>query len=140
MVKRRSRIPRLPPYSIAQQDAYIRSRFPGFRFHKNRHCWVGAIKSDQLSRAYTLRITYRLGRIPKVTVDELPRAEYAKHTYADGSLCLYYPEDEGAWHDRAYIAETLIPWACEWLVFYEHWKVTGDWLGKEAPHDPDTVK
>jgi hypothetical protein len=27
------------------------------------------------------------------------------------------------------IALTIIPWLLEWLVYYEAWLVTGEWLG-----------
>jgi hypothetical protein len=28
-----------------------------------------------------------------------------------------------------YIADTIVPWAALWLVFYEYWLATGLWLG-----------
>jgi len=31
--------------------------------------------------------------------------------------------------------ETIIPWTAEWIVFYELWKITGEWLGSAALHD-----
>ncbi len=27
------------------------------------------------------------------------------------------------------IATTVIPWLLEWLVYYEAWQATGEWLG-----------
>ena len=27
------------------------------------------------------------------------------------------------------IAETIVPWASEWLFYYEIWKGTGEWYG-----------
>ncbi|MDY0295864.1 MAG: hypothetical protein RB296_00975 [Acidobacteriota bacterium] len=41
------------------------------------------------------------------------------------------------------IAKTIVPWASEWLIFYELWLATGEWLGggihagtyKEDPED-----
>ena len=33
-----------------------------------------------------------------------------------------------------YVHETIVPWTAEWIVFYELWKITGEWLGPEAPH------
>jgi hypothetical protein len=60
----------------------------------------------------------------------------AQHRFRDGSLCLYYPKD-GSWHDRLYIAATIIPWTAEWLFYYEYWMKFGNWLGPEAPHETE---
>ena len=43
-------------------------------------------------------------------------------------LCLFMPKYE-EWKPFMYISETIIPWASEWLVFYELWLSTGEWLG-----------
>jgi len=36
------------------------------------------------------------------------------------------------------IADTIIPWASEWLFHYEIWKVTKTWHG--GGHDPSPGK
>ncbi len=41
-------------------------------------------------------------------------------------LCLYYGDE---FKRGMSIAETLIPWAAEWLYFYELWLASGKWLG-----------
>ena len=28
-----------------------------------------------------------------------------------------------------FIADTIVPWACEWLLHYEIWLATGEWHG-----------
>ncbi len=56
------------------------------------------------------------------------------HLYADGSLCLYWPK-EWRWSRKAIIAETILPWAANWLLYYELWLDTGEWLGPSS-HDP----
>lgn len=32
------------------------------------------------------------------------------------------------------IAETIVPWTALWLLYYELWLETDEWLGPEAPH------
>ena len=49
------------------------------------------------------------------------------------NLCLYW--SPGREFDVSmYLAETIIPWATEWLMYYELWHATGKWVGPEAPH------
>jgi hypothetical protein len=43
------------------------------------------------------------------------------------------------------IHETIIPWTAEWIVFYEIWRITGQWHGLAAPHGtgektPETIR
>ena len=33
------------------------------------------------------------------------------------------------WDSEQLIADTYMPWAMEWLVFFEPWLATGEWLG-----------
>jgi hypothetical protein len=50
------------------------------------------------------------------------------------TLCLFLGNRE--WHVSIPIADTLVPWASEWLLFYELWLATGGpWLG-EGEHPP----
>lgn len=50
------------------------------------------------------------------------------HMYSDGSLCLFYPEYE-EWHYKDWWSDTIIPWTCLWLYYYEAWLQTDEWLG-----------
>lgn len=50
------------------------------------------------------------------------------HLYSNGSLCLYY-SDYDEWSYEDLWADTLIPWTCLWLYFFELWLATGEWLG-----------
>jgi len=43
-------------------------------------------------------------------------------------LCLFDPEG-GEWKAGQAIARTTIPWASEWLMYYELWLVDGVWRG-----------
>ena len=52
--------------------------------------------------------------------------ESLPHVYSDGTLCLH---ENGDWSARMLIADSTVPWAAEWLAYYEIWKATGDWHG-----------
>lgn len=48
------------------------------------------------------------------------------HVYDDGTLCLY---ERGEWNDNMFLADTIVPWASEWLAHYEIWLGHGKWYG-----------
>lgn len=58
------------------------------------------------------------------------------HVYStvDQKICLYYPKI-GEWKETMFIAKTLVPWASEWLFFYEIWVLTGEWRGGGIHHE-----
>lgn len=61
------------------------------------------------------------------------------HVYntMEQKICLYdwrYAE----WNATMPIAYTIVPWASEWLYYYEIWSVTGEWLG--GGHHPANNK
>ena len=43
-------------------------------------------------------------------------------------LCLYSWK-KNQWTKEKLISSTIIPWASEWLEFYELWLISGKWLG-----------
>lgn len=95
-----------------------------------------------MSVEYTVGIRYAHRRRPKVTVItptlETRPDEPLPHIYPGNELCLYYGNEfDGSKH---FIATTIVPWASEWLYFYEHWMGTGKWLGTEAPHPLGVAK
>lgn len=92
--------------------------------------WTGHLQPSPLSIRYKVRIAYRLGKRPVVTIIEpcLERLEGERlpHVYEKDELCLYYP---GEWSGKSHIADTIIPWISEWLLHYEIWLATGGWQG-----------
>jgi hypothetical protein len=114
--------------------------------------WIGRWRPSELSDEYTIRIFYRQGFRPKISIlhpklaladgkDRLP------HVYGEGQddICVHRPEE---WNKGMFIASAIMPWISQWLYFYETWVVTGKWLGKgthptrrehsdSAPDKPD---
>jgi hypothetical protein len=83
---------------------------------------------------YKIRIEFREGFMPNVFIVSpfiTPKSEI--HMYSEGCLCLFYPK-EFKWMNTTKIADFTIPWIVEWILFYELWKVTGQWEGKEQSH------
>jgi hypothetical protein len=99
---------------------------------RNKLQWRMAVQPTPLSDRYDLRFTYSLEKAPRVFVvqPELQQLsdEPIPHMYSDGSLCLYLP-GSGEWDRSMLLSDTNIPWACEWLYFYELWLGTGTWCG-----------
>jgi hypothetical protein len=88
------------------------------------------------SRTYTVRLVYRHGRRPRVTVTDPPLARHPgaqtlPHVYPGDELCLYYP---GQWKHNMLLANTILPWTTEWLIHYELWLITGRWAGGGHTH------
>lgn len=50
------------------------------------------------------------------------------YSFSQQKLCLYLPGKQD-WSSSMNLADTIIPWACEWLFFYEMWLITGSWYG-----------
>jgi len=101
--------------------------------------WTGVLQPTPLSRAYTIRITCATDAHPRVVVAHPTLAsrpdEPLPHVYREGCLCLY---EDGEWQPSMFIAETIVPWACEWLAHYEIWKATGHWCADgRAPATPE---
>src|SRR5262249_53838732 len=67
----------------------------------------------------------RIERRPETPLDRVPHLYREAHP---AELCIYYPPG-GEWHEMDSIADTLLPWACEWCARYELWRATGMWTG-----------
>ena len=98
------------------------------------------------SEVYIIKFSVQVGRksvkvIPvKPHIGREVNGRKVPHMYKDGSLCLYYPK----WSEWKYTdkwTETLVPWACLWLHYYEIWLVTDEWLGggKHGAHKDESI-
>ena len=102
--------------------------------------WVQSVTPTPISENYTLKLKYSYSKGVNVYVVEPKELKLAEgkerlpHVYSqkEQRLCLYYPSDENRdrrWCPDMYFAKTVVPWAVEWLEFYEYWLGTGIWLG-----------
>jgi len=96
------------------------------------------VRPTPLSREYRVQVQHRESRRPKVLVlhpdlHSLTTGARPPHVFPDDwSLCLYLGQEfDSRYHEYA---TTIIPWISEWLFFFEHWLITGEWLG--GGHEP----
>lgn len=121
--------------SLEKQARRMRELFPGFELRCETGCysWYGTIQPLETSAQYRVRIRYALDKQPEVKVLD-PKLEKRgdggriPHVYPGNNLCLYRPRKQ-EWTDQKYIADTIVPWTSLWLMFYEYWLVTGEWMG-----------
>ena len=122
----------------------MRCIFPGSAtdLRPTRLVWTGTLTPTPLSRDYTVRITYSLGKYPKVVVVaptlEADETGLLPHFYREGSLCLH---EANEWDGSMLIVDTIVPWTAEWLAHYELWKRSGRWYGDgdQADEAADTT-
>ena len=120
--------------SLVHQLSDVRNEYSSFsgRITLSGLKLLGAIQPTPISREYEVQIDVPKTGQPRIEVvsPELQTrdGENIPHRYPDGSLCLYYPPSR-EWRRELFLSETLIPWAAEWLYFYEVWLVTGTWQG-----------
>jgi hypothetical protein len=135
------------PLTIQEQRALILKACPSFwtLLEKGELLAQGDVQPTSRSPVYKVRILYRIGEIPKVTVLSpplVPREEDGgiPHMYVDKRLCLYMP-DTDEWTADLSLADTIIPWTVEWLFHYEMWRATGKWSGggKHPPRKEDVA-
>lgn len=130
---------------VPEQGAHIQHRWPSFEcsVSDGKLTCVGTVRPDPFSREYRVRIEYRAGRSPRIWVEDPPIErrpqepdEPIPHTYryhieGEERPCL----DFDAWHPGRRIADTMVPWTCEWLLHYEAWRQTGVWCGGGIGYD-----
>lgn len=56
------------------------------------------------------------------------------HNGIGARLCLWLPKRR-EWHPQMPLNETYLPWAAEWLNYFEEWLVTDEWAGGGAHPD-----
>ena len=118
---------------VAQQNA-LQRLYPQAisRIQRSELHWRGSLKPTELSRTYVIKLTYKLRERPSVSVVrpalECRPGEDLPHVYPGNRLCLYLPR-MAEWTNLMLIAETIVPWASEWLLHYEVWLATGEWTG-----------
>jgi hypothetical protein len=88
-----------------------------------------------VSKSYDVKICYdKYSGVDVYVINE--KLEVAKnrkklpHVYShpEQKLCLFSWKKR-QWTKEKLISTTIIPWASEWLEFYELWLISGKWLG-----------
>ncbi len=96
--------------------------------------WFGSIQPSPLSAKYELKLVYKIKKelsiyllSPKLSSI---KGKNVPHLYnvEKQKLCLFRPAYH-EWTPDMYLSETIIPWSAEWLIYYELWIATGEWLG-----------
>lgn len=125
--------------SLGQQVGSIRGLYPDWsvRMFPGGLVASGQLQPTPLSTAYRVSIRYRIGdKRPEATVEAPPLQDRGSqsppHIFPGRHPCLHLPAE---WNGDLLISRTTIPWLAEWLVFYELWLATGEWLG-EGRHPP----
>jgi len=93
------------------------------------------LQPTSLSEVYTIKISYERGLMVKVyvinkTLKIAPNRKKLPHVYnsKNQQICLYSPSKK-EWNASMNIVDTIIPWASEWLYYYELWLPEGKWYG-----------
>lgn len=124
--------------SAMLQHGRIVSRFPQFRMRRRGKVvsWTGTLEPIK-GHVFTIRIDYGDSWRPKTYLVDPPMREDCPHTYGNGEMCVFWPDDpenEG-WEKDSWIAETIIPWSATWLYYYQRWVETGEpWAGPQKSH------
>ena len=138
--------------TVQDQDHRLRAVFPEFKLVLDGG-WMGVWEGPltPIMRRYRIRVTYFrrclfdtwtleneyasvqvvdpvIGLDPRGTSERPPHIYFNKPNPQNPRLCLYDPK-ERFWSPEEYIADTIIPWAIDWLFFFEGWLDTGKWAG-----------
>jgi hypothetical protein len=118
------------------ENLLIQERFPFLttRMAGNRLVSRGRIQPTETSAVYRIEVCYEPWSAPEVRVLEPAiKSEGKLHFYKNGTLCLYDWREQ-PWEKRLRLADTVIPWTAEWLLFYEIYLLTGKWIGASVAH------
>lgn len=123
--------------SAVQQYLKLKRDFPEGcgSVSKDKLTWRQPLKPTAISQPYALRVVLAPSSSPKVYVEnpclaELSGGRRLPHVYKQKppQLCLYRPAYR-EWLPSMFLSDTIIPWACLWLFYFEDWLITDDWKG-----------
>lgn len=128
-----NRAPR--PITLTNQKLGLKSRYPDSQVTGGREelVWLGSVTPTEYSASYEVVISHNLRDSPLVYVARphltLVSGKGLPHVFMLNTLCLH--TYSRSWIAAKLLADTLVPWAVEWLFFYEIWLATGGiWLGE----------
>lgn len=137
--------------SLVAQCQELKHTYPESKgsIEKNRLHWSCELQPTPLSQTYKIKITtkprFAGNYTPEIYVLSPKPLKMAEgktslpHVFdhKKQQICLY-DNRCGEWNCSMSIAETIVPWAAEWLYFYEIWVMTGEWYG-EGTHPRHNV-
>lgn len=105
-----------------------------------RLIWTGHVRPLPACDRYRLRLEAERARVPSIRVMEPALASddagLLPHVYDTGDLCV---SELGDFRPGMLFVDTVIPWALEWLVHYEQWRIARIWYGDGPDRlDPDS--
>lgn len=125
-------------FSANSQLRKIKEKFPNLILLKSKGKSfeiVIRVRPTPLSKQYDLKIIYdKYVGVKVFIINEILMVAKNRtklpHVYShiEQQICLYSPSKK-EWTREKFIFSTIIPWACEWLQFYELWVIDGNWLG-----------
>lgn len=96
--------------------------------------WLKKLKKPD--QAFKIKITYGGGsRHPRCFVvdPKIPKNKQ-KHMFRDGAVCAYPPQ-KNLWDWQRHTVSEFADQAVVWLIKWNVWQQTGEWLGEETSHD-----
>ena len=140
-----------PKLQLIEQKNCLLQDFPESQAKINSGIliWYGKVCPTPISKEYLLKLEYKMGSYPKVWLlnADIKVGEESKiphHYHVDEvekiiQLCLFKPRRK-EWMKHYFISHTIIPWAIEWLYYYEIWNITGVWQGGGNEPPPKACK
>ena len=128
------------PIPLEVQAHRLQSYFPNSKWRLencgNTLIWKETLRPSDLSLIYTVKLVYNKWKHPDIyVVDPMPLllakgTSKLEHVYStkEQHICLYYRK-ASEWNVNMMIADSIVPWICEWLLHYEYWLSTGEWHG-----------
>lgn len=133
----------------AQLEA-MRKQWPDFvgnRFDDGTLAWIGELQPQAqpyvievywnprvLDRPYVIVKSPAIAPRPGLGFEDIPHLMFNAREPTRSGLCLFDPQGR-EWTPADLIAETTVPWAAEWLTYYELWHVFGEWLAPGVGHE-----
>lgn len=125
--------------SQAQQFILVREKFPNTKFRYRNGKWHLQLKLQPtpFSAFYPIEVikndynhyeVWLVGNIAKIEDPSFPHNYAIDREKKCVKLCLYHPH-KYEWNELEPICNTIIPWTCDWLYYYELWLDDGIWRG-----------
>ncbi len=133
---------------LITQEKMLLKAFPDSYVKRGefRLWWLGKLKPTSLSSEYSIAVKLENEKVETFVVEPEKLALFEKetslpHVYSTSKqkLCLFFPDGK-EWNKGKLLVDTIIPWASEWLYFYEIWVLTGEWLGGGTKHEIEKNK